>query len=600
MSFAHAATAGSKARLAVRKNASTLAARQLAQATKVVSEALEPRRLLSSSPLAMYHFDENDGVAALDASGNGHTGTLSGLGVAWQTPGAAGSTSALSFDGTGGSVNIGNPADMNLSGTITLAAWVMPQSTSGLQDIIAHGYTSSPSAEDFLRMNGSNYEIGSWNGTLFSAAAPVSSGDIGAWVFLAGVYDGTNWNLYRNGQLLVSTPSTTGAVPVQADWSIGSDATSNPSDVRSFQGSIDEVYIDSAPLNQTQVTALMNATPPPAATNVTAVPVSQSEIDLTWTNNAPSASSQEIWRTTDGTTYNLLATLSAGATSYSDVGLPEATDFEYSIRTVATGSGSFSTPAWGMTFPAAPTNLVATAGDGVANLSWTNNSANLAVFFIYRSADGISFTQVATVSGSQYSYQDLESWNGAMNYYRVTAVDDGGESDYSNVASVKPVATLALSDDPATAPFGQTRSNYSVVHGQMLVISDPANGVLANDMDPNGFTLRVASYTQPANGTLTLNSDSTFAYTANPDFCGDDTFTYTATDDVGATSNTATVTISVTDQAPEAISQTVDLPAIWEDGSDGYGYGYGYGYGGYYESGTVSGTLSGYDADGDR
>src|SRR5262249_59443604 len=50
-------------------------------------------------------------------------------------------------------------------------------------------------------------------------------------------------------------------------------------------------------------------------------------------------------------------------------------------------------------------------------------------------------------------------------------------------------------------------------------------------------------------GTLTLNSDGSLTYTPSLHYVGSDSFTYTASD--GAlTSNVATVTISVTNQAP--------------------------------------------------
>ena len=46
---------------------------------------------------------------------------------------------------------------------------------------------------------------------------------------------------------------------------------------------------------------------------------------------------------------------------------------------------------------------------------------------------------------------------------------------------------------------------------------------------------------------MTLNADGRFTYTPDPGFNGTDSFTYTVTDDDGATSNVATVTLTVTD-----------------------------------------------------
>ena len=94
---------------------------------------------------------------------------------------------ALSFNGTNQFVDLGNPADLNFSGQITLDAWIKPESTAGLQDIIAHGYQTSPTnAEDFLRIDGGYYQVGSWNGNNAFAQVAIPAGDIGQWVNLAG------------------------------------------------------------------------------------------------------------------------------------------------------------------------------------------------------------------------------------------------------------------------------------------------------------------------------------------------------------------------------------------------------------------------------
>jgi 3-phytase len=68
--------------------------------------------------------------------------------------------------------------------------------------------------------------------------------------------------------------------------------------------------------------------------------------------------------------------------------------------------------------------------------------------------------------------------------------------------------------------------------------------ILANDSDPNGDTLTVASVTQPHNGSVAINADNTVTYTPNPDFTGQDSFTYTVSDGRGGQS-TATVAATV-------------------------------------------------------
>lgn len=87
--------------------------------------------------------------------------------------------------------------------------------------------------------------------------------------------------------------------------------------------------------------------------------------------------------------------------------------------------------------------------------------------------------------------------------------------------------------------------------------------VLANDTDPNGDTLSIASFGQGANGTVT-QVGGTLVYTPVAGFTGTDTFTYTVTDPAGNTSSatvTVTVTASVDPNAPAASSDSATTTA---------------------------------------
>ena len=296
--------------------------------------------------------------------------------------------------------------------------------------------------------------------------------------------------------------------------------------------------------------------------NVTATAVSTSEIDLAWSNSASGATAVELWKSSDGLTFSLLATLPTSATSYSDVSLPEATEYAYEVRaTASSGTSAFTTLVPQTTLPVAPSGLTATAAGPDVNLSWVNNSRNVSGFGIYRSTDGISFTEVTTVLSGTTTYDDWAAPDGSTDYYQVRAFTDGGDSAPTATASAEPISTLRLTDDTPS-----TGVNYQVLHGQTL--NQTTGGVLSNDIDPNGYALSVASHTNPSHGTLTLNTNGTFAYAPNNNFVGTDTFTYTATDSVSASGNTATVNIQVTDTIPEATDARLPVNQAFDSGGN--------------------------------
>jgi hypothetical protein len=333
---------------------------------------------------------------------------------------------------------------------------------------------------------------------------------------------------------------------------------------------------------------------------VTATAVSTSEIDLSWPAVDSRATGVEIDRSGDGTTFTTLATLSPSATSYSDTGLQEASPYEYRMQTLFASGGPTVELAFCMSLSAAPSGLTATSNaNGSVTLSWTDNSQLSEAFNIYRSDDGVTWTQIDAVDAGTTTYEDDSAVEGANNYYEVSSADEGGESGFAAQTSVVAVAPLQLADDSYNGLL-------SVTHGQTLNITADIGGVLSNDTDPNGYALEVASYTSAAHGTVTVNSDGTFNYTSNVDFTGIDTFTYTATDQLGASSNSATVSIQVTDDQPLAVSASESVGWQYNDGSgggygDGYGNGYGDGYGGpsYYTPTQITGTLDAFDSNGD-
>jgi len=96
--------------------------------------------------------------------------------------------------------------------------------------------------------------------------------------------------------------------------------------------------------------------------------------------------------------------------------------------------------------PAAPSNLMANAGDRKVSLTWTANSeSDLAGYRLYRSnTSGEDYALVVSL-GLVSSYKDEGLVNGQTYFYVLSAVDLGGhESGFSNEVSATPVSLSNL------------------------------------------------------------------------------------------------------------------------------------------------------------
>ena len=106
------------------------------------------------------------------------------------------------------------------------------------------------------------------------------------------------------------------------------------------------------------------------------------------------------------------------------------------------------------------------------------------------------------------------------------------------------------------------RNNTWFVDEDTPIIVDAADGVLANDADPEGDPLTAVLDTNVTHGALNLGPDGAFTYTPAQGYVGLDAFTYHAHDGTSA-SNVVTVTfrIVVANHAPIANDDAFTTPA---------------------------------------
>jgi hypothetical protein len=216
--------------------------------------------VLNDHPLAYYALDltiDNSGTAT-DLSGNGNNSAYYNIypttGPTAYIPNAAiflGSSVDSYVDlGSGPNTSI-----LNFGGTITMEAWVeSTNTTQGPADIIAKGYDGTN--EMTLRANGANYFGGTYSD--ITGGANASGGQQTTnWTYLVSTYDGTNWNLYVNAQLVGQGSDAIGAINFADPWAIGDGTTStaggNSGDTRYYQGNICQVALYTNALTAAQV-----------------------------------------------------------------------------------------------------------------------------------------------------------------------------------------------------------------------------------------------------------------------------------------------------------------------------------------------------------
>ncbi|MBD1862995.1 MULTISPECIES: cadherin-like domain-containing protein [Trichocoleus] len=170
---------------------------------------------------------------------------------------------------------------------------------------------------------------------------------------------------------------------------------------------------------------------------------------------------------------------------------------------------------------------VAITVNGLLNTSDSNGDA-IAIASVGPAANGtVTINQDGTLS-----YTPNLNFNGSDTFTYTVADAFGGTA----------IATVSVLVNPLPDVPIATNDTVSTSEDTRLTIS--SNLLFTNDIEPDGQTLLITGFTQPANGSVVGNGDGTYVYTPNANFNGTESFTYTVTDGLDG-SATATVTISV-------------------------------------------------------
>lgn len=138
-------------------------------------------------------------------------------------------------------------------------------------------------------------------------------------------------------------------------------------------------------------------------------------------------------------------------------------DLQTAIQTLLQGG----TP----TVPSAPTGLEAFGGSANISLMWVDTANNESGFRLEQSADGVTFSALATLATNATSYVHTGLQPGVTVHYRVRAENSAGPSAWSNTASA---TTLPAQDFFAGSDVA---GHGTLLNGTTYVQTQAADGV---------------------------------------------------------------------------------------------------------------------------
>jgi YD repeat-containing protein len=310
----------------------------------------------------------------------------------WNVTRAQSANNSASFNGSTSYVRVPNSASLNITGAITLEAWIKYTANQAQQAIIErYGVSYSGNGGYALRLTAQGYIL---FGTLDDAAygdsiTGNSQVSTGQWHHVAGVFDGTQMRVYLDGTQDGSKSSTHAPVSGTSDLMIG--ISGGQAYVFPFNGLIDEARVSTGAIYTSNFTPSAHLT--------------------------AGTSTKGLWKfdgqtTNDSSTYANNGTLNGGATYSTDV-----------------PSGPNNPPTVSLTDP--QNNTTFSAGSNIViDATASDSDGTIAKVDFYQGT-----TLLGTDTTAPYSF----SWNNVSGgTYSLTAkaTDNSGAATVSSAVTV--------------------------------------------------------------------------------------------------------------------------------------------------------------------
>ncbi|MBT0812302.1 T9SS type A sorting domain-containing protein [Litoribacter ruber] len=422
--------------------------------------------------VANWKMDEGSGTIVDDASENKNHASTSG-GPTW-IDGVKGK--ALRFNGSNQYAIAPNHASLNLTQSLTIAAWIKPEKTA-TQYLIKKAIQGSVDGYELsLASNGRvffrfNQNMSGDTYRLNSQVSYPSNGN--TWMHVAATFDGSTMRLYIDG---VENSSTTFSSPPPINTNtlalaLGAEANG----FRGLQGAMDEVYIFNRALSSAEVKELASIGEP--STPITPILASPENNE-----SGVSTSPTLTWSASDGAvTYQAQVSTSVNFSgtvlNQTDItqtfvelnDLQNETTYYWRVRATNEAGNSDWSSTWNFTTtPAAPAPAEPPVLSSPANnstnistapeLSWSNSDG--AVSYQAQISTSANFSETVfdqtDIAQTFVELNDLQ--NETTYYWRVRATNEAGNSDWSSTWNF---TTTPAAPAPAEPPVLSSPANNS-------------------------------------------------------------------------------------------------------------------------------------------
>ncbi|MFZ2252675.1 MAG: LamG domain-containing protein, partial [Minisyncoccia bacterium] len=185
----------------------------------------------------------------LDRTSNANHGNLVNSGATAAASGKIGQS--MSFDGVNDYVNAGNGSSSNITGNLTVSAWIKPQVGSGSQHIISK-FAGGPACQYLLTTDSTGTLVYFYTGNGNTGNRAAGNILVNQWSHIVGIWDGIDTKIYINGSFIGNASSPLAPNLSGTNLYFGMDAGS----ASPYNGALDDVRIYNRAFSATEVTRL--------------------------------------------------------------------------------------------------------------------------------------------------------------------------------------------------------------------------------------------------------------------------------------------------------------------------------------------------------